>query len=157
MKIILVLAYMASIGGVTRYVYGMAKYLASQNDQVILVSLYADRNLFKEEKDITIVDLADKNTLPQSIRFWLNLAKLQKKFAGIVSREKPDVILFNDFPATMWARKFRDIPTLCYNYDIHLLYTNTYINGLPRITRWMWRLIRILIRIYDKRKWNCFN
>jgi len=157
MKVILVTSYMKSKGGIARYVGGFAKYLASQNDQVIIASLYADKNLYKYEKGINIVDLADEKTLPQSIQFWLNLKKLQKKFSDLVANEKPDVILFNDFPATLWARKFSGIPVLCYTYDIHMLYTNTYINNLPIITRWLWRIIRILIRIYDKKKWNCFN
>ncbi|MHB8545752.1 MAG: glycosyltransferase family 4 protein [Nitrosotalea sp.] len=148
---------MKSKGGVARYVGGMAKYLASQNDQVIVTSLYADRNLYKDEKGIKIIDLADEKSLPQSIRFWLNLKKLQKKFSDLVDREKPDVILFNDFPATMWAQKFPGIPVLCYTYDIHMLYTNTYINNLPMMTRLLWRILRIFVRIYDKKKWNCFN
>lgn len=157
MKVILVTSYMKSKGGVARVVDGFAKYLASQNDQVIIASLYADKSLFKDEKNISIVDLADEKTLPQSIQFWLNLKKIQKIFLELVSNEKPDVILFNDFPSTLWAQKFHTIPTLCYTHDIHMLYTNTYINNLPPITRWTWRIIRIFVRIYDKRKWGCFN
>ncbi|MCV0373510.1 MAG: glycosyltransferase family 4 protein [Nitrosarchaeum sp.] len=148
---------MKSRGGVARYVGGIAKYLASKNDEVIIVSLYADRNLYKNENGIKIVDLADEKSLPQSVNFWLNLKKIQKKFAELVKSEKPDIILFNDFPATLWAQKFNGIPVLCYTYDIHMLYTDTYINNLPTVTRWLWRIIRIFVRIYDKQKWNCFN
>ena len=139
--------------------YGLvfSKYLVSQNDQVIIISLYADRTLYQDQKGIKILDMADEKTLPQSVNFWLNLKKLQKKFSKIVNDEKPDVILFNDFPATLWAQKFIKIPTLCYTHDIHMLYTNTYINNLPKITRVIWRFIRLFIRIYDKRKWNCFD
>jgi len=157
MKIILVTSYLKSRGGVARVVDSFAKYLASQNDQVVIVSLYADRNLYSNEKGIDVIDLADEKTLPQSINFWLSLNKLQKKFSKLVYNEKPDVILFNDFPATMWAQKFSGIPTLCYTHDIHLLYTDTYINNLPKITRMLWRFLRIFIRIYDKKKWNYFN
>jgi len=157
MKAILVTSYMSSKGGVARIVGGLSKYLASKNDEVIIASLYADRNLYKNENGIKVIDLADQDTLPQSINFWLNLKKLQKKFSELVETEKPDVILFNDFPATLWAQKFPDIPVLCYTHDIHMLYTNTYINELPTSKRWLWRILRIFVRIYDKQKWNCFN
>lgn len=157
MKVILVTSYLKSKGGVARVVDNFAKYLVSQNDQVIIVSLYTDKNLYKPEKGIDVIDLADEKTLPQSIHFWLNLKKIQKRFSDLVCNEKPDVILFNDFPATLWAQKFPRIPTLCYTHDIHMLYTNTYINNLSIMTRWSWRILRMLIRIYDKKKWNCFN
>jgi glycosyltransferase involved in cell wall biosynthesis len=157
MKVVLVTSYLKSKGGVARVVNGFAKYLSSQNDQVIIVSLYADKNLYKDEKGINIIDLADEKTLPQSIHFWFNLKNLQKSFSDLISNEKPDVILFNDFPATMWAQQFHGIPTLCYTHDIHMLYTDTYINNLPMITRWLWRFLRLFIRIYDKNKWNSFD
>lgn len=157
MKVVLVTSYFKSKGGVARVVDNFAKYLVSKNDQVIIASLYADKNLFVRQKGISIVDLADENTLPQSINFWLSLNKLQKKFSKLVHDEKPDVILFNDFPSTLWAQKFSGIPILCYTHDIHLLYTETYINNLPRITRILWRFFRIFIRIYDRKKWNCFD
>ena len=157
MKVFLVTSYLKSRGGVARVVDSFSKYLVSQNDQVIIISLYADRTLYQDQKGIKILDMADEKTLPQSVNFWLNLKKLQKKFSKIVNDEKPDVILFNDFPATLWAQKFIKIPTLCYTHDIHMLYTNTYINNLPKITRVLWRFIRLFIRIYDKRKWNCFD
>lgn len=157
MKVFLVTSYLKSRGGVARVVDSFSKYLTSQNDQVTIVSLYADRNLYSEEKGIKIIDLADEKTLPQSINFWLNLKNLQKKFFKIVQNEKPDVILFNDFPATMWAQKFPKIPTLCYTHDIHMLYTDTYINNLPKITRVFWRFFRLFVRIYDKKQWNYFD
>lgn len=157
MKVFLVTSYLKSKGGVARVVDSFSKYLASKNDQVIIVSLYTDRTLFPDQKGINFIDIADQKMLPQSMNFWINLSKLQKKFSKLVDTEKPDVILFNDFPSTVWAQKFPKIPTLCYTHDIHMLYTDTYINNLPIITRILWRFIRLFVRIYDKRKWNCFN
>ena len=157
MKIVLVTSYMKSKGGVARVVWNFAKYLSSKNDDVIIASLFTDKNLFRDENRIKIVDLADEKTLPQSINFWLNLKKLEKKFSDFINHEKPDVVLFNDFPATMWAQNFKNIPSICYTHDIHMLYTNTYINNLPLKTRLMWRFLRVFIRIYDKKKWNSFD
>lgn len=157
MKVVLVTSYMKSKGGVARYVSGISKYLASKNDEVIIVSLFADKNLYKNENHIRFLDLADENCLPQSIKFWMNLKKLQKKLSKLIKIENPDVVLFNDFPATLLAQKYYGIPILCYTYDIHMLYTDTYINNLPTITRWLWRILRIFVRIYDKKKWDCFN
>ena len=76
MKIVLVTSYMKSKGGVARVVWNFAKYLSSKNDDVIIASLFTDKNLFRDENRIKIVDLADEKTLPQSINFWLNLKKL---------------------------------------------------------------------------------
>jgi len=157
MKVFLVTSYMKSKGGISKYVDRLAKYLVSQNDSVTIVSLYTDKQLFHYEKGVTIKDLTNEKILPQSIHFWLNLKKIQKKFLKLVQDDKPDVILFNDFPATLWAQKFPTIPTLCYTHDIHMLYTNTYINNLPTITKWLWKIIRIFARIYDKKQWNNFE
>ena len=157
MKIFLVTSYMTSKGGVSKYVDRLAKYLASQNDQVTIVSLYVNREIFHYEKNVTIKDLTNLNILPQSISFWLNLKNIQKKFSKLVNEDKPDVILFNDFPSTLWAQEFLTIPNLCYTHDIHMLYTNTYIKNLPTITRSIWRLLRIFARIYDKKQWTYFD
>lgn len=157
MKVFLVTSYMKSKGGVSKYVDRLAKYLSSQNDHVTIVSLYADNQLFHYEKGVTIKNLSNEKILPQSIHFWLNLKKIQKKFSKLVHEDKPDVILFNDFPATLWAQDFPSIPTLCYTHDIHMLYTNTYIKNLSTITRYLWRIIRIFARIYDKKQWNYFD
>ncbi len=157
MKIILVTSYLKSRGGVARYVDGFANYLASKNDEVRIVSLFSDKNLYRDTKNIKFIDLADENFLPQKIQFWVNLKKIQQKFKELVNEEKPDAILFNDFPATLWSQKFQKIPNLCYTHDIHMLYTDTYINNLPTITRWLWRILRVFVRKQDKKKWKTFD
>ena len=73
MKVFLVTSYLKSRGGVARVVDSFSKYLVSQNDQVIIISLYADRTLYQDQKGIKILDMADEKTLPQSVNFWLNL------------------------------------------------------------------------------------
>ena len=157
MKVILVTSYLKSRGGVARYVNGFANYLASKNDEVRIVSLFSDKSLYSDTKNIKFIDLADEKILPQKIQFWINLKKIQQKFKELVDEEKPDVILFNDFPATLWSQKFQKIPNLCYTHDIHMLYTDTYINNLPTITRWLWRILRVFVRKQDKKKWKTFD
>ena len=157
MKVIIVTSYLTSKGGVARYVSGFSEYLSKLGDSVILASLYSDSILYKSKENIKVVDLADESCLPQSIRFWASLGDIRKKFSHLVIKEKPDVILFNDFPATLWAQKYNHIPVLCYTHDIHMLYTDTYINNLPNLTRLFWRFLRVFVREYDKKKWNCFN
>ena len=152
MKIVIVIPYLKSIGGAARYAWELSEYLASLGDQVILVSLYTDRNLYSTKEKIRIIDLADKNTLTQSIKFWFSLRKISKKLADLIKKENADVVFFNHYPCTMWVQKYDSIPTLCYPQDINLLYTNTYINNLPFSIRLPWRIIRFFVRFYDKRK-----
>ena len=157
MKIVLAASYLASKGGVARYVWEFAEFLASKGDDVILLSLYTDKSIYYSKENIKIIDLADTNCLPQSIIFWLNLKKIKQKFSFLIQKEKPDVVLFNDFPATLWAQKFGKMPVLCYTHDIHMLYTNTYIINLPFLTRFLWRILRLIIRFYDKKAWKSFD
>lgn len=156
MKVVIVTSYLSSRGGVSRFVLEFSKFLVSKGDNVILVSLYSDKKLFVSDTNLKIVDLADSRLLPQTLRFWLNLRKIKEKFSKFVSNEKPDIILFNDFPSTLWVQKYQ-IPTLCYTHDIHMLYTNTYINNLKITIRWIWKFLRLFVRQYDKKKWKCFD
>ena len=157
MKIVMVMPYLKSIGGANRYGWELSEYLASCGDEVILASLYTDEKLFSSKQNIRIVNLADEQSLTQSITFWLNLRKTRKKLFDLVKKEKPDIIFFNHYPSTMWAQKFDDVPILCYPQDINLLYTDTYINNLPFNKRIPWRFIRLFVRFYDKNKWKFFD
>lgn len=157
MKIIVVIPYLTSIGGAARYAWEFSEYLSSQGDDVIIVSLYTDRALYRTQTKINIIDLGDKKNLTQSVKFWINLRKTTKSLHKLIDREKPDVVFFNHYPCTMWVENYGDIPTICYPQDINLLYTDTYINNLPTRTRIPWRIIRLFIRFYDKRKWKLFD
>lgn len=157
MKIIVVIPYLTSIGGAARYAWEFSEYLSSQGDDVIVVSLYTDRTLYRTQTKINIIDLGDKTNLTQSVKFWINLRKTTKSLHKLIDREKPDVVFFNHYPCTMWVENYGDIPTICYPQDINLLYTDTYINNLPTRTRIPWRIIRLFIRFYDKRKWKLFD
>lgn len=156
MKIVLVTSYMKSKGGVSRFVWEFAKFLISKNDSVILISLFTNKEIYQEEENLKIVDLANDESLPQSLKFWLNLGNIQKKLSLVINENKPDVVMFHDFPATLWAQKYHT-PVLCYTHDIHMLYTNTYINNLKTTTRLMWRFLRLFIRYYDRKKWRYFD
>ena len=153
----MVMPYLKSIGGANRYGWELSEYLASCGDEVILASLYTDEKLFSSKENIRIINLADEQSLTQSITFWLNLRKTRKKLFDLVKKEKPDIVFFNHYPSTMWAQKFDDVPILCYPQDINLLYTDTYINNLPFRKRIPWRFIRLFVRFYDKNKWKFFD
>lgn len=156
MKIILVLPYLTRIGGAARYAWELGEFLINKGDDVTIISLYTDRKLYNSEK-IKIINLADITYLPQSIKFWLNLHGIRKKLSFIVKNEKPDIILFNHFPCTLWAQKFDQIPILCYPQDTELLFSDTYINNLPFVNRTLWRFLRLFVRFYDKQKWKNFD
>ena len=156
MKIFVVVPYLTNFGGATRYAWDMAEFLSDQGDDVTMVSLHADRNLYPENK-LKIIDISDKSNLTQSIKFWINLSKIRRDLYNLIQKEKPDVVLFNHFPCTLWAQKVGNIPMLGYPQDINLLYTDTYINNLPTGKRWIWRIMRYFIRGYDKKCWKNFD
>ena len=157
MKICIVAPYLASKGGAGRFTWEFAEYLTSMNDIVVLVSLFTDRLLYDDKKNLKIMDLADQTSLTQSIKFWFNLKKIRKKLKTIVDSENPDAILFMNFPATLWAQKFENKLVLCYPQDINLLYTNTYIKNLSLKKYVLWLIIRIFVRPLDKKRWKNFD
>jgi glycosyltransferase involved in cell wall biosynthesis len=156
MKIVIVIPYLTNIGGAARYAWEFSEYLSSQGDDVVVVSLYTDRKLYVSNYKMKIIDLSDKKSLTQSIKFWLNLKKISKSLHDLIDLEKPDIVFFNHYPCTMWVEKY-NVPTICYPQDINLLYTNTYINNLSTKIRIPWRIIRVFIRFYDKHKWKFFD
>jgi glycosyltransferase involved in cell wall biosynthesis len=157
MKIVVVIPHLTSIGGAARYAWEFSEYLASQGDDVIIASLYTDKQLYRSNSKMKIVDLSNKKNLTQSIKFWLNLKKISKSLHDLIDLEKPDIVFFNHYPCTMWVEKYNDIPAICYPQDINLLYTDTYINNLSAKIRIPWRIIRLFIRFYDRHKWKLFD
>jgi len=155
MKVVIVLPYLTSIGGAARYGWELCEFLTNQKDQVILASLYTDKNLYKE-KDFTIINLADPSFFPQTIKFWFFLSKITKRLSRLISKEKPDAVLFINFPTPMWIADY-EIPTFYYPQDIQMLYSNTYTRNLSTSKNLFWKLIRVFIRIYEKKKWNYFD
>jgi glycosyltransferase involved in cell wall biosynthesis len=85
------------------------------------------------------------------------LKNIRKKLSQIVKDEKPDLVLFNHFPCTLWAQKFEQIPVLCCPQDIELLYSNTYTKNLSFLTGILWKFFRLFVRYYDKTKWKNFD
>jgi glycosyltransferase involved in cell wall biosynthesis len=157
MKIVIVTPGLPFKGGAARFTWEFSEFLASKNDSVTIFSLYTDRNLFKEKNNLKIIDLADKNSSTQSIKFWINLFKIRKKIKKLISHLEPDLVFFMNFPATLWAQKFGNIPVLCYPQDINLLYTNTYIKNLSHEKYISWIILRQFIRIIDKKRWTSFD
>ena len=157
MKVAIIAPALPTKGGAARFTWEFSEYLASQNDDVTIISLYSNKDLFNEKKNLKIIDLADKNSMTQSIKFWMNLSKTRKKIKELVNNLNPDVILFMNFPATLWAQKFGKIPVLCYPQDISLLYTNTYIKNLSKGKYFLWLILRQIIRVIDKNRWKHFD
>ncbi len=147
---------MTRIGGAARYAWELGEFLTEKGDEVVIISLYTDIKLYNSEK-IKIINLADTTFLPQSIKFWTNLSNIQQKLSNVVKNEKPDIVLFNHFPSTLWAQKFQNIPVLCYPQDIELLYSDTYTNNLPIHIKTLWKFLRLFVRYYDKKKWKNFD
>ena len=157
MKVAIVLPYLASIGGAGRFTWELSEYLVEQGDEVVLISLYIDRELYQEKSNLKIIDLENKFSLTQSIKFWLKLDKIRKKLKNVVNNENVDLVLFMNFPATLWAQKFGNIPVLCYPQDVNLLYTDTYIKNLSKKKYLIWLVLRQFVRIIDKNRWKNFD
>ena len=154
MKVIVVLPYLTSLGGATRYGWELSEYLAKKGDNVIIASLHTDKNLFHSKESIKVVDLANEISFPQSVKYWLCLGKIRKKLSCLVKDEKPDVLIFINFPTSMWASNYGDIPIIFSPLDIQLLYSDTYTKSLSLGKYWLWKILRIFIRIYEKKKWQ---
>ena len=152
MKIVVVVPYLKSFGGASRYAWELSEYLAKQGDEVVIASLYTDKTVYNSETKLRIIDFGNKNNLTQTLNFWLNLNNISKLLHSIIDKEEPDIVFFNHYPCTMWVEKYDNLPILCYPQDINLLYTDTYINNLHTKTRILWRIIRLFVRSYDKRK-----
>jgi len=157
MKVVIIAPGLPNKGGAARFTWEFSEYLASKNDHVTIISLYSDKDLFKEKNNLKIIDLADKDSMTQSIKFWINLSKTRNKIKQLVKDLNPDVILFMNFPATLWAQNFSNKPVLCYPQDINLLYTNTYIKNLSKGKYLLWLVLRQFIRIMDKKRWKFFD
>lgn len=157
MKVAIIAPGLPNKGGAARFTWEFSEYLASKNDNVTIISLYSDRDLFKEKNNLKIVDLANKNSMTQSINFWINLSKTRNKIKNMIKDLDPDIILFMNFPATLWAQKFSNKPIICYPQDINLLYTNTYIKNLSKGKYFLWLILRQFIRIMDKKRWRFFD
>ena len=156
MKSLVVLPYLKSIGGAGRYGWELAEFLASKNDNVIVASIFADRKQYASKESISVIDLADESCLPQTTKYWLNLRKIRKNLHLLISNEKPDVIIFINWPTSMWADNF-DVPTVFSPLDIQILYSDTYTKNLKTSIYWLWKFLRHFVRIYEKSKWKHFD
>ena len=157
MEIVIVAPGLPSRGGAGRYTWELSEHFVSKNDHVSIISLYTNRDIYKEKNNLRIIDVADKYSLTQSIKFWINLCKTKKKISRLVNEISPDVVIYMNFPATLWADKFDKVPVLSYPQDINLLYTNTYIKNLSLPKYLLWIIIRIFVRKLDKKRWKEFD
>lgn len=157
MKTLIVLPFLKSIGGAGRYGWELAEFLASKGDSVIVTSIFSNRNLYKSDESITLIDLADESFSPQTIKYWLKFGKIRNNLRILVKKENPDVIIFINWPTSMWVDNFNDIPIVFSPLDIQILYSDTYTKNLKASLYWIWKFVRFFVRIYEKNKWKHFD
>ena len=97
MKIVILAPGLPNKGGAARFTWEFSEYLASQKDDVTIISLYSDKNLFKEKNRLKIIDLADKNSMTQSVKFWINLSKTRKKIRNLIKELKPALEIVTNY------------------------------------------------------------
>ena len=78
MKAVIVLPYLKSMGGASRYGWELAEFMASKGDNVSVTSIISDPTVYKPSESFSVVDLADESFLPQTIKYWLIFPKLEK-------------------------------------------------------------------------------
>jgi glycosyltransferase involved in cell wall biosynthesis len=157
MKAVIVLPYLKSMGGASRYGWELSEFMASKDDDITIASITSVRNNFKTNQSISIVDLADESYLPQTIKYWLNFSKIRKNLKSLISKINPDVIVFINWPTSMWVDTFNNIPVVFSPLDIQILYSDTYTKNLKTSLYWMWKFLRFFVRIYEKSKWKYFD
>ena len=157
MKAIIVLPYLKSRGGASRYGWELAEFMASQGDNIIVTSITADRSLYKSHESISLVDLADDSFLPQTIKYWFNFSKIRKNLKSLILKTNPDVIIFINWPTSMWVDNYNDIPVVFSPLDIQILYSDTYTKNLKSSVNFIWKFMRHFVRIYEKNNWKYFD
>ena len=157
MKAIIVLPYLKSRGGASRYGWELAEFMASQGDNITVTSIIADRSLYKSHQSISLVDLADDSFLPQTIKYWFNFSKIRKNLKSLILKTNPDVIIFINWPTSMWVDNYNDIPVVFSPLDIQILYSDTYTKNLKSSVNFIWKFMRHFVRIYEKNNWKYFD
>ena len=157
MKAIIVLPYLKSRGGASRYGWELAEFMASQGDNITITSITAERSLYKSHESISLVDLADDSFLPQTIKYWFNFSKIRKNLKSLILKTNPDVIIFINWPTSMWVDNYNDIPVVFSPLDIQILYSDTYTKNLKSSVNFIWKFMRNFVRIYEKNNWKYFD
>ena len=157
MKAVIVLPYLKSMGGASRYGWELAEFMASHGDNITVTSITSDRSLYKSHESISIVDLADDSFLPQTIKYWFNFSKIRKNLKSLILKINPDVIIFINWPTSMWVDNYNDIPVVFSPLDIQILYSDTYTKNLKSFVNLLWKFIRYFVRIYEKNNRKYFD
>ena len=157
MNVVIIAPALPFKGGAARFTWELSEFLVNQSDKVSIISMYTNKEIFPESENLQIIDIATESSMTQSVRFWFTIKNTRRKIKQLVEKINPDVVLFMNFPATLWAQKFEKIPIICYPQDIELLYNNTYIKNLSKIKYVLWLIMRQIIRIEDKKCWKFFD
>ena len=157
MKAVIVLPYLKSRGGASRYGWELAGFMASKGDNITVTSIISDNTVYKSNEAFSVVDLADESFLPQTIKYWLNFSKIRKNLKSLIFKINPDVIIFINWPTSMWVDNYNDIPIVFSPLDIQILYSDTYTKNLKSSVSCMWKFIRFFVRKYEKNNWKYFD
>ena len=157
MKAIIVLPYLKSRGGASRYGWELAEFMASQGDNITVTSIIADRNFYNSHQSISLFDLAHDSFLHQTIKYWFNFSKIRKNLKSLILKTNPDVIIFINWPTSMWVDNYNDIPVVFSPLDIQILYSDTYTKNLKSSINFIWKFMRHFVRIYEKNNWKYFD
>ena len=157
MKAVIVLPYLKSRGGASRYGWELAGFMASKGDNITVTSIISDNTVYKSNESFSVVDLADESFLPQTIKYWLNFSKIRKNLKSLIFKINPDVIIFINWPTSMWVDNYNDIPIVFSPLDIQILYSDTYTKNLKPSVSCVWKFIRFFVRKYEKNNWKYFD
>ena len=157
MKAVIVLPYLKSRGGASRYGWELAGFMASKGDNITVTSIISDNTVYKSNESFSVVDLADESFLPQTIKYWLNFSKIRKNLKSLIFKINPDVIIFINWPTSMWVDNYNDIPIVFSPLDIQILYSDTYTKNLKSSVSCVWKFIRFFVRTYEKNNWKHFD
>lgn len=157
MKVVIVLPYLKSLGGAGIYGWELAQFLSEQGDNVIVAPLFSDKNLYQKNDSIKLVDIVDESFHPQKLKYWFQIRKIKSNLKKIVLSNNPDVVIFINWPTSMWATNFQNIPVVFSPLDIQILYSDTYTRNLSPGMYWLWNILRPFVRLYEKNQWKYFN
>jgi glycosyltransferase involved in cell wall biosynthesis len=157
MKAVIVLPYLKSIGGASRYGWELAEFMASKGDNITVTSIVSDPTVYKPYESFSVVDLADESFLPQTIKYWLNFSKIRKNLKSLIFKINPDIIIFINWPTSMWVDNYNNIPIVFSPLDVQILYSDTYTKNLKSSVSCVWKFIRFFVRTYEKNNWKHFD
>ena len=104
MKITFVASYLTVYGGGGIFLTDYANKLCERGHQVTIVSQKVDKNLYKFNGSIDVLEIG--GPLPSNPLFWLKFNSIVKQFIRILSQLKSDINISVNFPSNYICSKF---------------------------------------------------